>query len=118
MPDCQDNIFILKIGGSSITNKAREETLNDEALDWFAKLVADSVDESFLSPIIFHENEYLKDRGTNKDSRPKFILIHGAGSFGHHSAKRYGLQCGKAVLLEELDREQPDSELDLQSSNL
>ena len=31
-----DEIIILKVGGSSITDKAREETLNQDALDWFA----------------------------------------------------------------------------------
>ena len=48
--DDDDGVTILKIGGSSITNKAREETLNEGALDWFANLIYASVDASFLAP--------------------------------------------------------------------
>eukprot|EP00571_Detonula_confervacea_P003941 CAMPEP_0172325668 /NCGR_PEP_ID=MMETSP1058-20130122/54492_1 /TAXON_ID=83371 /ORGANISM="Detonula confervacea, Strain CCMP 353" /LENGTH=382 /DNA_ID=CAMNT_0013042259 /DNA_START=319 /DNA_END=1464 /DNA_ORIENTATION=+ len=91
-------IIILKIGGSSITNKAQEETLNEEALDWFAKLVASSVNPLFLS------SDYRVDKDSNEiNLKPQFIIVHGAGSFGHHSAKRYNLRCGKAAFLEESD---------------
>ena len=89
-------IIILKIGGSSITHKANEETLNEEALEWFAKLVAESIDASFLS------YGHKVSPPIKRKSKPQFIVVHGAGSFGqHHSAKRYGLRCGKAVYFEE-----------------
>lgn len=90
-----DKIVLIKIGGSSITNKSEEETLNPDALEWFAKLIASTVDTSFLSSKVSvgSSNEF--------NTKSKFILVHGAGSFGHHSAKRYGLRCGKATLLEE-----------------
>ena len=97
-----DEIIILKIGGSSITNKAHEETFNEDALDWFAKLVSDSIDTSFLSTSNrsdAHQEDNVE--GCTK-SKPQFIMVHGAGSFGHHCAKRYGLRCGKAVFLEEV----------------
>ena len=96
----QDEVIIVKIGGSSITNKAIEETLNQTAINWFAKLISASVHSSFL--FSDKEQEEQEDHATtNKKSKtkPKFVVIHGAGSFGHHSAKRYGLQCGKAALL-------------------
>jgi isopentenyl phosphate kinase len=104
----QDNVIdsteivIIKIGGSSITNKANEETLNEHAIDWFAKLIASCVHTSFLHHTIpakldDEDNQSsIIDEGRKKF---KFIVVHGAGSFGHHSAKRYGLQCGKAALL-------------------
>ncbi|KAL7540450.1 hypothetical protein ACHAWF_006684, partial [Thalassiosira exigua] len=38
-----------------------------------------------------------------ESTKPQFIVVHGAGSFGHHSAKRYGLRCGKAAYLEDAD---------------
>lgn len=57
-----DEIIILKIGGSSITNKALEETLNQDALDWFAKLVADSIDSKYL----------LIDYSADKDDKASF----------------------------------------------
>ena len=84
-------VTILKIGGSSITNKAKEETLDQEALEWFAKLIASSVDQSSLS------SHHI----ATSESKPKFVVVHGAGSFGHHSAKRYGLRCGKSIFMDE-----------------
>ena len=90
-------VTILKIGGSSITNKAKEETLDQEALEWFAKLIASSVDQSLLSS---HHDVATQ----SSESKPKFIVVHGAGSFGHHSAKRYGLRCGKSVFMDECVR--------------
>ena len=93
----QDEVIIIKIGGSSITNKATEETLNQDAIDWFAKLISASVHTSFL----FSDKEEQQQEKEDDDGKrkPKFVVVHGAGSFGHHSAKRYGLQCGKAALL-------------------
>mmetsp|Transcript_20063 Transcript_20063/g.30034 ORF Transcript_20063/g.30034 Transcript_20063/m.30034 type:complete len:134 (+) Transcript_20063:216-617(+) len=92
----QDEVIIIKIGGSSITNKATEETLNQDAIDWFAKLISASVHKSFLFSDKEEQQEKEDDDGKKKT---KFVVVHGAGSFGHHSAKRYELQCGKAALL-------------------
>eukprot|EP00986_Skeletonema_menzelii_P015219 scaffold11304_cov135-Skeletonema_menzelii.AAC.5 len=97
----QDEVIIIKIGGSSITNKATEETLNQHAIDWFAKLISASVHTSFLFRDKEEEEQEEENHATNekRKTKPKFVVVHGAGSFGHHSAKRYGLQCGKAALL-------------------
>jgi isopentenyl phosphate kinase len=92
-----DNTIIIKIGGSSITNKAHEETLDPESLEWFAKLIACSVDESALSP---SARRAISASDSSKP-KPKFCVVHGAGSFGHHSAKRYGLRCDKSVFIDE-----------------
>jgi isopentenyl phosphate kinase len=62
-------VVLIKIGGSSITNKAIKETLDPYALSWFVTSLANCRDSAF-------------------------IVVHGAGSFGHHTAKEYGL-CGK-----------------------
>jgi isopentenyl phosphate kinase len=94
METMAEKIIILKIGGSSITDKAQEETLENETLEWFSKLIASSVDQSMLFP------SAITTSSTNP-SKPKFIIVHGAGSFGHHSAKRYGLRCGKSILVDE-----------------
>jgi isopentenyl phosphate kinase len=59
-------VVLIKIGGSSITNKSVKETLDPDALAWFVTCLAK-----------------CKDRA--------FIVVHGAGSFGHHTAKEYGL---------------------------
>jgi isopentenyl phosphate kinase len=59
-------VVLIKIGGSSITNKSVKETLDPEALSWFVTSLANCKDSAF-------------------------IVVHGAGSFGHHTAKEYGL---------------------------
>jgi isopentenyl phosphate kinase len=93
----KSGITILKIGGSSITDKAHEETLDPAALEWFANLIASSsADECLLA-----SSAASGIVATRSEPNHKFIVVHGAGSFGHHSAKRYGLRCGKSVLLEE-----------------
>lgn len=65
LPD--EEIILIKIGGSSITNKAVKEELNPKALDWFAKTLAKATHQQ------------------------RFVIVHGAGSFGHFTAKEYGL---------------------------
>ncbi len=81
-------ILLLKVGGSSITQKGKLETLDVEALNWFSKTIRSTIDEDFLSC----ENDEPPTLGNGK---PAMIIVHGAGSFGHHTAKHYGLG-GKA----------------------
>lgn len=64
----QREVVLVKIGGSSITNKGFKEELNPRALDWFAKA-------------LIHRKDDLS-----------FVIVHGAGSFGHFTAKEYGLK--------------------------
>ena len=61
-------VVLVKIGGSSITHKAVQETLNETAVEWLAQTLS------------------TETCGTS------VILVHGAGSFGHHHAKEYGLR--------------------------
>lgn len=65
----EESILIIKIGGSSITEKSKYETLNLTSIEWFS----DAMSSSSL------KNE-------------KMIIIHGAGSFGHHHAKQHGFK--------------------------
>ena len=76
-------VVLVKIGGSSITKKAEIESLDDESLNWFAKSLSSSIADRFRAP--------------NHDDNPSarqtaFVVIHGAGSFGHFTAKKYGLK--------------------------
>ncbi|KAL3761277.1 hypothetical protein ACHAWU_010190 [Discostella pseudostelligera] len=69
-----------------------------------AALVSSSVDPSFLSSVGYSCSQCTIDGSNVKTIKKRqFIVVHGAGSFGHHSAKRFGLRCGKAVFLEEFD---------------
>lgn len=76
-------ILLLKVGGSSITQKGKLETLDVEALEWFSGTIRSTIHEEFVS---------AEDGETSEnDDKPAMIIVHGAGSFGHHTAKQYGL---------------------------
>lgn len=66
----KNNNILVKIGGSSITDKASREALNQSALNWFAQSLTSS---------------------SHRNHNRTFVIVHGAGSFGHHTAKEYGL---------------------------
>lgn len=67
-----ENLIILKLGGSVITEKSKPFTVNYNNLNRLAKEIS---------------NAY-------KSSNFNLILIHGAGSFGHTTASKYGIAKG------------------------
>lgn len=69
--DKQDKIFLVKIGGSLITDKNKPYTVKSKALDIIANEVKSALDAGH-----------------------KIILGHGAGSFAHIPAKKYQTQQG------------------------
>jgi isopentenyl phosphate kinase len=66
---------VVKLGGSALTSKANFETLNPEALAATAATIG----------------ELVRPGGV------RLVLVHGAGSFGHHHAKAYKIQQGSAA---------------------
>ena len=64
-------LTIVKLGGRSITDKSTHETLDKTALEKCSVLLQNAISKK-------NENE-------------RMLVIHGAGSFGHMSAKRCGL---------------------------
>jgi isopentenyl phosphate kinase len=105
------NVVVVKIGGSSITNKGKKESINQKSLDWFSRIISETVADRFKS--MDAENKSPKKlfkttrwnqmiKGASDDDLEKseaiisrrqtaFVVIHGAGSFGHHAAKENGL---------------------------
>jgi len=65
-PDPSAPVVIVKLGGSVITRKREVERIRPKVLARLAREVAG-----------------VRDR--------RLVLLHGAGSFGHHGAKRFGL---------------------------
>lgn len=63
--DPEDELVVLKLGGSVITEKDRPETVDRSALENCASAVG----------------EYDGD----------LVVVHGGGSFGHHHASEYGI---------------------------
>ncbi|XP_045168635.2 uncharacterized protein LOC123531596 [Mercenaria mercenaria] len=63
--------LIVKFGGSAVTDKTKLETLDEESLRKAAELIS----------------QCYKQRLT-------CIVVHGAGSFGHHQAKEYNVNSG------------------------
>ena len=104
------DVTIVKIGGSSITDKASFETLRPDVLNWFAKSIASSISSNFLDPGIklsSNSSSMSCDVENNSNLSPStsshidslssaarrgFVIVHGAGSFGHFQAKQYGLK--------------------------
>lgn len=84
-----NNVVIVKLGGSSITHKGTLETLNREALTWVVQTIASTIDSDYT----FHPGQ-TQTHSNHDTIRPNFsfILVHGAGSYGHLFAKEYGLQ--------------------------
>ena len=68
------SIIIVKIGGSCITDKSKFETLNVLCLEEIALQFA------FLM--------------SQAESTQQYVIVHGAGSFGHMSAKQHSLSIG------------------------
>lgn len=63
--------LVVKFGGSAITNKTKLETLNEENLNKAAELIKECCQQKLTC-----------------------IVVHGAGSFGHHQAKEYKVNSG------------------------
>jgi isopentenyl phosphate kinase len=69
MSDARSSVVILKIGGSVLTDKNRVSTARPEQIRRIAAEIKAGM-------------------------RSRLVLIHGAGSFGHHQAKEFGLKAG------------------------
>ena len=82
------NIVLVKIGGSSITKKGQYESLDEESLSWFAKSIARSVSDEYS----FGRTTAANDDVQECSRKLGFVIVHGAGSFGHFTAKEYGLK--------------------------
>ncbi|XP_060600284.1 uncharacterized protein LOC132753777, partial [Ruditapes philippinarum] len=63
--------LIVKFGGSAITDKSKLETLNEESLTRAVELIS----------LCYKQNLTC-------------IVVHGAGSFGHHQAKEFKVNSG------------------------
>ena len=70
----KEEVIVVKLGGSCITDKSQFETLNKELL-----------------------NSIARDLEKAQGHGHRFILVHGAGSFGHHTAREYELSKGGNV---------------------
>jgi len=66
------NLIILKLGGSVITEKSKPFTVNYNNLNRLVKEISNALNSSNFS----------------------LILIHGAGSFGHTTVAKYGIDKG------------------------
>lgn len=95
----RERIVVLKLGGSSITDKGTLETLDQNMLDWVASVISNTTTPLYqkLSPgtvetACHEEGNSSCCQISNKLLRSKFVVVHGAGSFGHQIAKSYGLK--------------------------
>jgi isopentenyl phosphate kinase len=68
--------------------------LDTEAVSWFASVIAKSTSEYFLAPFVDEENKECPNAEATIRNRTRngFVIVHGAGSFGHFTAKEYGFK--------------------------
>lgn len=84
-----NNVVIVKVGGSSITDKGKIETLDVDAIERISKILASTVGTAYLSQD--SDNEIDNDR-LNDENPLSIVVVHGAGSFGHQIARENGLE--------------------------
>ena len=84
-----DRVVLVKVGGSSITIKDTRETINEAQVQWVAQTLAETISPVFKA--VAHDDEVTCHHNNNDNPSVAVVLIHGAGSFGHHHAKQYGL---------------------------
>jgi isopentenyl phosphate kinase len=72
--DLKENVVVIKFGGSAITDKRVFETLKEREL---------------LTSCLQIQTVYAE-----VEEGSAIIIVHGAGSFGHHQAKQYSLKTG------------------------
>ncbi|XP_046579503.1 isopentenyl phosphate kinase-like [Haliotis rubra] len=75
MMSCRKVDLVVKLGGSAITNKNELEVLKEAELNKAAILIEECVQKNMVC-----------------------VVVHGAGSFGHHQAKQYSVNSGFAHL--------------------
>lgn len=76
--EIEQSVVLVKIGGSAITDKSTKETINAGAITWFSETISRSL---------------LSERVDSCADPPlSYIIVHGAGSFGHHTAKEFGIK--------------------------
>ncbi|KAG2483069.1 hypothetical protein HYH03_018052 [Edaphochlamys debaryana] len=79
---------IVKLGGAAVTVKSQVETLRPEVLRHTATALA-------AAAAAAEEGEGSREkRGAAAGEAGGTVLIHGAGSFGHHPASQYGVARG------------------------
>ncbi|THE63662.1 acetylglutamate kinase [Salinadaptatus halalkaliphilus] len=71
-------MIVLKLGGSVITEKDRPETLDGAALERVADVIAAT-------------RERAADGAAGNLGDEGLVIVHGAGSFGHHHANAHGV---------------------------
>eukprot|EP00977_Amphora_coffeiformis_P024719 scaffold16707_cov182-Amphora_coffeaeformis.AAC.13 len=81
-------VVVVKVGGSSITKKNKKETLDKEQIQWFADTLATMISDHFKA--LSRDNNQSTDQ-CEQNKNTAYVVIHGAGSFGHHQAKEHGL---------------------------
>ena len=84
--DGDDELTVLKLGGSVITDKDNAETVDDDALDSVVAAIADS-------GVPGSETGAAVDGtvGSIGGDAAGLIVVHGGGSFGHVHAAEHGV---------------------------
>ena len=90
-------MIIIKFGGSVITHKAKTGIYNSNATHKLLVELRNYYDELDSNPKISKKPQRKSAKDTieiKEEINYDLILVHGAGSFGHISARKYELDDG------------------------
>ncbi|KAL4420026.1 hypothetical protein ABPG77_001276 [Micractinium sp. CCAP 211/92] len=76
-------LTVVKLGGAAITHKHAFESLNQEVLQACARLLA-----------ALHRELSCSTARDEASAPARLVVVHGAGSFGHHTASQTGVAHG------------------------
>jgi isopentenyl phosphate kinase len=79
---------VVKLGGSVVTDKRREETVDEAALGAAADAIGAPFDEEGADGA---DADAGTDGDANHPRRPNLVVVHGGGSFGHPHAAAAGV---------------------------
>lgn len=89
-------LTILKLGGSVVTDKDERETVDMQTLPQVARAIGAATDRQATE-------------GSERQGRASIVVVHGAGSFGHHYAAKHDVSRTRATRDVEAIREIHDS---------
>lgn len=85
------NPVVLKLGGSVVTEKDRDETVDGDALDRAAAAIAErGTDDRGVAETSVDDRGAAETSADDRGAAESLVVVHGGGSFGHPHAAAWG----------------------------
>ena len=73
------DVIVVKIGGSSLTDKAKKETIDHDALAWFSKTIFRSIHDGYTEN---SDSKTQQESSSSNRRKRAYVIVHGAGKLG------------------------------------